>query len=361
MGNTGSVHVIDVILSYIGFPVSDIQIAAIRALLKFTHLEQVANSLADLLEMDLDEEMVILITHTLIKGHRYSTDQDIRIAPEVVHPLIRNLISAVWQFNNTDLIEIVAAYIHEVGGEQVSSLLADLETRFRRGTTYWASSQSSDYNIIASLSSRQQDIATYPQHKAYIWAKRLGISKAYLQTVTGVFFGRSNDCDYIKGYAKVLARYKLLSRTGTLANVEVLLQKQPYSINGRLYAQIGGNTLVNRNLFISRPYQCSTYSTPLTRNRYRLFSFSYSIFVYVGTVSVGVHVDFGASVSFNAQLCSSLSVYNIASGSAGLIPQINLYAGGSARVTLLVRKINTIVILYLKHNIIFVTDWQITH
>lgn len=65
MGNTGSLLVIDVILSYIGSPVSDMQMTAIRALLKFIHLEQVANSLADLLEMDLDEETVILITHTL--------------------------------------------------------------------------------------------------------------------------------------------------------------------------------------------------------------------------------------------------------------------------------------------------------
>lgn len=57
--------------------------------------------------------------------------------------------------------------------------------------------------------------------------------------------------------------------------------------------------------------------------------------MYVRTVSVGVHVDFGVSVRFNAQFCSSLSV---ASGSAGLIPQINPYAGGSARVTLLIRQ-----------------------
>ena len=337
MGNTGSGHVVDVILSYIGSSVSDLQTAAIQALLKFTHLEQVTNSLANLLEMDLAEETVILITHTLVKGHRYSTDQDIEIAPEVVYPLIRNLVSAVWQFNNTDLALIVAVYINEVGGEQSSSLSAELQTRFRRGTSYWGS-YSSDYNLVASLSSRQQDITTYPQHKAYMWVKKLGVSKAYLQAVTGVFFGRSNDCDYIKGFAKAYAKYKILSKTGTLANVEVLLQKQPYSINGRLYAQIRGNTLVNRNFSINGSYQCSNYSTPLTRSRYRLFSFTYSIFVYVGTVRVGVHVDLGMSVSFNAQLCSSSSVYNLASGNAGLVPQINLYAGGSAHVTLLVRQ-----------------------
>ena len=337
MGNTGSDHVVDVILSYIDSSVSDIQTAAIRALLKFTHLEQVTISLAELLEINPTEETVILITHTLVKGHRYSTDQDIEIAPEVVYPLIQNLISAVWQFNNTDLALIVAAYISEVGGEHSSSLIAELQTRFRRGTSDWDSSSSSDYNLVASLSSRRQDVTTHPRHRAYIWGKTLGISKANLKAAAGVFFGRSDDCDNIKGYAKAYAECNVLSRKRTLADVEILLQKRPYSINGRLYAQIGGNTLVNMNLNIDGSNQCRTYNTPLTRSRYRLFGFTYSIFVYVGTVSAGIHVDIGVSVSFDAQLCSSSSVYNLASGSAGLVPQINLYAGGSARVTLLVR------------------------
>ena len=71
----------------------------------------------------------------------------------------------------------------------------------------------------------------------------------------------------------------------------------------------------------------------------------YLIFMYVGYVSVGVHIDLGMSLSFDAQLCSSSSVYRLASGSAGLVPQINLYAGGSACVTLLVKQKNIASIL----------------
>ena len=90
MGNTGSSHVIHVILSYIDSSTSDLQTAAIRALVKFTHLQQVMNSLAELLDKELPEETVVLITHTVVKGHRYSTDQDIDIAPGDVYPLIRS-------------------------------------------------------------------------------------------------------------------------------------------------------------------------------------------------------------------------------------------------------------------------------
>ena len=61
--------------------------------------------------------------------------------------------------------------------------------------------------------------------------------------------------------------------------------------------------------------------------------------MYVGFVDISVHVDLGVSTSFDVQLCSGFEVYNLASGSAGPVPQISLYAGGSASVTLLVRLI----------------------
>ena len=249
------------------------------------------------------------------------------------------------RLNNTDLSQIVAAYVDEIGGEQSLLLRNELLVRFKRGTTDWDSSSSSEYNLVASLSSRQQDVNTHPRHKAYIWGKRLGINKANLKAAAGVFFGRSYDCDNIKGYAKACAEANLLSRKRTLVNIDILLQKRPYSINGRLYAQIGRNTLLNRNLNIDGSNQCRLYNTPLSRSRYRLFGFTYSIFVYVGTVSVGIHADLGVTVNINAQLCSSSSVYNLASGSAGLVPRISLYAGGSARVTLLVRLILLILLL----------------
>ena len=129
-------------------------------------------------------------------------------------------------------------YINEVGGEQSLLLKKELLVRFKRSTADWDSSSSSEYNLVASLSSRQQDVNTHPIHRAYLWRKKLGISKANLKAAAGVFFGRSNDCENIKGYAKAYAEANLLSRKRTLINIDILLQKTPYSINGRLYAQI---------------------------------------------------------------------------------------------------------------------------
>lgn len=118
--------------------------------------------------------------------------------------------------------------------------------------------------------------------------------------------------------------------------MEILIQKTPHSLSGRLYAQIGGNTLLNRNMYINGARSCDTYTRPLTQGRYRLFGFTYSIFIYVGTVDFGVHVDLGVGVNLNGEICSSASVYDLASGSAGVTPQVSLHAGGSASLTLLV-------------------------
>ena len=332
MGNTGSDLVVNEILSYVSSPVDDLQEASIRALLKFTHLGVVRSRLAEVLDMDTDEDTVILITHTIVKGHRYSEDHDIEIDPEANTPMIQSLVSAVFRFNNTDLTMLVATYLEEQG----SSMIDILQSRSKRGTSDWDSSSSSNYNLVASLSDRQSDVINYPRHRAYLYGKTLGINKANLKAAAGVFFGLSSDCDNMKGYAKAYAEANVLSRKRTLADIEILLQKTGTTVRGKVFAEIGGNTLVNEDRTVDGSNRCRTYNTPLTRSRYRLFRFTYSIFVYVGTVDFSVNVYLAMGVNFDAQACGSLSVYNLLSGTAGIVPRVSLSVSGSASVTLLV-------------------------
>ena len=60
MGNTGSQELVTIILEYVNDPDEDIQIAAIRALLKFTHLRNVKDKMVDVLATSPSEEVVIL-------------------------------------------------------------------------------------------------------------------------------------------------------------------------------------------------------------------------------------------------------------------------------------------------------------
>ena len=63
--------------------------------------------------------------------------------------------------------------------------------RRRRGSDWDASS--SVYNIVASYSSRRNDVQTYPSHRAYIYGKKFGISKIYAQFGAGGFVGASHN------------------------------------------------------------------------------------------------------------------------------------------------------------------------
>ena len=64
-------------------------------------------------------------------------------------------------------------------------------SRHRRGSDWDAYNK--DYDIVASYSSRRNDVQTYPSHKAYIWGKRFGISKVYAHFGAGGFVGASNN------------------------------------------------------------------------------------------------------------------------------------------------------------------------
>ena len=338
MGNTGSVHVLDEILAYIDSSVKDIQHSSITALLKFTHHEVVMRKVAELLDTVPDEDTVILITRTLLKGYMYSKDQDIDITPEAIYPIVQSLPSVVLSYNNTDLMMLVSVYLKKTVGEHnFTVMMHEFKTRVERATTSdWDSTSSSEYNLVASQSQRSSDATNYPRHKAYLYGKTFGISKANLKAAAGVFFGRSNDCDNLKGFVKLYAEGNVLSRSKTLADIEILLQKTGTTVSVRMYAQIGGNTLLNKNMVRSGNSACARHSTPLTRNRYRLWGFTYSIFVYVGTVDFGVNLYLGLSVDLDAEVCASISVYNLGSGSAGIVPRVSFSVEGSASVKLLV-------------------------
>lgn len=124
MGNTGSENVVSIIVSYVDSSIADYQRAAIRALLKFTHLVQATSKLAETLKSGISEDTLVLVVNTIIKGHTYSDDLDIELGIEAVYPLLQSLVSAVAQTNNTELTSIVAAYIREVLGDQSPELLA---------------------------------------------------------------------------------------------------------------------------------------------------------------------------------------------------------------------------------------------
>ena len=331
MGNSGSEYVVNTIINYVDHPIKDIQLAAIRACLKFTYMQQVQDRLEQVLTTNTEEDVVIMMLHTLVKGHRYCNDNDIDTSSIVNHPILSSLVFTINRLNNTDLFELMSAYLVEIGGEEALNLMSPYYVRERRGTTWDASR--SEYNLVASRANRRSDVSTYPVHRAYIYGKTLGIDEANLKAAAGVFMGFSSDLSNIKGFGKVYAESNVLWRQKTLANVEVLLQKNGVDIQGRVYIEIGGIVHVNNQTSVRT---CYNYDRNLRENRYNLFSFTYSVFVYVTTIDFDVDLYLELTVDVDAEVCAGASLNELATATAGIVPRITLSIEGSVSASLLV-------------------------
>ena len=331
MGNTGSEHVVKTILDYIDYPLEDIQVAAIRACLKFTHMSQVQDRLKEVLITDPEEEVVVMVVHTLVKGYRYCEDQEIDTSSIAHHPMLSALVLAVQRLNNTDLVELTSAYLVEIGGENALNQMSPFYIRQRRGSD-WDAPQS-EYDLVASRTSRQSDEVTYPIHKAYIYGKTLGIDEANLKAAAGVFMGFSCDLKNIKGFVKVYAESNVLGWKKILANIEVLLQKNGVNIQGKVYVEIGGSVLVNNHASVTT---CYNYDRNLHKNRYKLFSFTYPQFVYVTTIEIEIGAYLELIVGIDVEVCGGASLNELVTATAGIASQITLSIEGSVSTSLLV-------------------------
>lgn len=331
MGNTGSGLVVNTILEYVGHPLEDIQLASIRACLKFTHLPQVLNALKAVLTANVNEETVAMVVHTLVKGYQYSQDRDQDMGLITNHPLLSSLVLAIQRLNNTDLQVLVLEYLEQVGGEHALNLMTSIDAREKRGADWDASN--TEFNLVASQSSRQSDITTYPNHTAYIYGNTLGLDEVNLRAAAGVFMGYSSNLENIKGYGKVYVESNVLNRQRTLTDIEILFQKNGVNFRGKVYVEIGGNVLVNVDRTLTT---CYNYDEELFENRYRLFSFTHSVFLYVASIDVDIAVYLELRVGVDAKICGGASLDELATANAGIVPRVTLSVDGAVSATLLV-------------------------
>ena len=310
-----------------------LQIASLSALVKFTHLKRVLDNLRELLQSGIDEEVLNRVTRTLIQGHVHAQLMDIDTSTISSHPILRSLVFAVLNTNDTDLVRRVSMYLRRVGGELATNLLDELYFRFRRGTDWDASN--SDYDCVASQSSRAADVKTYSKHRAYIYGKTFGNSEINLNIGAGVFLGISNDCNDMKGFARACATAQVFDYTRDLAEIEFSVIKSGSSIRGKAYAQIAGNTLINYDASVNAQ-KCFTYEKTLNQKSTRLFKLSYSIFIYVGSVDASISVYLSLENNFDAEMCASANVNELLSATTGIIPKLSVTIEGTASATLLV-------------------------
>ena len=349
LGNTGSPSIVQHITPFVYSTNSDIHQTAIDSLRTVSTDNRVKVMFKNIISSTTSLDMLVAITESLnfpFHSFLYYPEKPIVEGNEIEHDLIENLFNATIAFSDCDLYKLTKQYLKNTGTQQGKELLQEIrnvEKRLKRSTTtYWGSTSNPQfYNLIASRSSRVEDIRNYPYHKAYLWGKQIGPKKIHAKLAVGGFggvgatgykvFGKGavNLYVYGKSYEAVRAEYTNRFHIAHGAYV-------------KKYVKVCGVTLLDNSIGVALPYTNTwaknLFSTPV-------FHVQYSIFVWVGFLNFYIRGE----LNVDASLVMKMGVQDV-SAEANIGPSFTVTGGAS--VTLLV--IIIIIIIIIKKIIILI-------
>ena len=354
LGNTGSRSITDLLFDYFNHRDSDeVKLAALGATRLITTHKPVQDAFITILESDPEEYIVEEIAKTLLIGEEHS-----QIIGEHVREnniLLNRLVSSCLRFrSNIDLHQLVQRYLETVNTVESRMLEEHLEeqtgsrNRMRRASTTDWDATDSLYDNIAPNSTRQSDVTSYPQHKAYLWGKEIGVSKVNVQLSTGSFTGHfiSANSSRSKIYLKAIARGNLFDKSATIAEAMAVIHTDS-SVNTttriKFYIKIAGFYLVNKDFNQSCFDRRNTYNYERTVMR---VSVSVPVLSTTVTFYARLNLNFGLTVQW--ELCWGSLICTVNSDSVGstrlgltdgkisLVPYIRASPEGGAFVTVLV-------------------------
>ena len=290
LGNTESHQVTSSLTDYVQHPDHHVQLSSIYALRYATSDSLVQKALTTLLsQSQVSDEHLATVLRCLLYGIEHASNTHTQTPFNI--DLATALTSSVMNTVNEDLHHTLVHYLQVINTAESKNLLKSMtaphkdgysnSTRSRRGTN-WDESNSV-YNLVASQSSRRADESRYPYHKAYIWGKQFGVSKANVQIAAGGFIGVSLLGDY-KVFGRAKAVGHAFGKTKTAVDVLVLREKTSTSVSTKLYVEIVGKILVNVNDNSNSQHEDT--NRPVSGRKYTLFDFGIPIFVYVTTIRV---------------------------------------------------------------------------
>ncbi len=341
LGNTDSKFSVQTILKYLTHDDLDVQLASINALKAHSTDSTVQQQLQGLMYSAQFHEQIESVVQMLIEALDKMKDKN-------SHNVYVDALASIGFFEDSKLHTLVTHYLQKLGTEKALNLdkvlrsverpVEDDETydirdeseaRVRRGSDWDASS--SIYNLVASYSSRKNDVINHPKHKAYIWGKKFGLSKVYAQIAAGGFAGLKPSGNGYKLFGKVIAQGHAFGKTATALRAEFLRQRTGSSIYQKIYAKVVGKTLINEAGTVSAG--CNSITKNLYSTTIQIFKLRFSVFIYVGTL------DFYAGMTAKLGLKLKISVCETSiKACASLIPSLTLRAEGGASATILVRE-----------------------
>ena len=358
LGNAGSNYALDTIVTNLNHSTLQVQLVSISAMRKLINNPLVEDLLLEMLQAKpVSMEHVVEIAETLIAGFKYLDEKEVDYTPSL--SLQMALVASTLQFGDVELAELVLSFVENFGDKSTNELVnvlkqeiadgkeSSFQTRVKRGTDW--DKYNSYYDLVASHSSRVADVRNYPKHKAYIYGKQIGVSKANLKFGFGVFMGINPSCPIFKAFGKVAAEANVLRWKWNIIHGEVLLEKNNDRLTSKVYLKILSNVLINYKSVFNFKRCYRPKQTLYSSKRYSPGRVSYKIFVYVGTLSLYIQPHIQAHLDSRQELCTNgLGI----SALAGIGPRITFIVEGGVSGNLLVRHNNnfcyvTIIIILL--------------
>ena len=311
LGNTGSLTALDTIVSFLNHSALEVQLVSISAMRKLIDSPLVEEALYSMLQITpASYEHVVAIAETLSAGYKYLSERDTDYTPPLDLQLA--LVSSAVQLGDLELAELVLSYVENFESLESEGMIEALEdviatvkeeqvpSRERRGTD-WDESNS-NYDVVASQRSRAADVRNYANHRAYIWGKTIGISKANIKIGAGLFIGRHPTCPNFKIFGKAVAKATILRWSWNILHAEALVEKTDSHVRIKLYFKLRSNVLVD---YSSTATNCATHRRTHSSPRYSLGRYSYGVFIYVGTLTLYIQPRIQAHIDSRVELCTN--------------------------------------------------------
>ena len=239
--------------------------------------------------------------------------------------------------NNTELRAMVYYYVMLLGPKAPKEWMGVMRTALQKRGTTWNDKSDSLYDLVQDYNTRNSDVTNYPLNKAYIWSKSFGVPDVKLDIAFGAFagFGGSANPTSYKLFAKGIARGYAYGYTATAFEALILSEYKPgaSSISNKFYVSIVGIVLADysKEIPTCKTWTYSRNGTSLSKE-YTLLSFTYSIFIYVGTL------DFSMSLTAKLGVDASLTacINKCLTANAAVIPSVTVTATAGASVSIVV-------------------------
>ena len=295
LGNTGSRLAIDGLLSSLNHEDVDTQISAIRGLDIHVDQSPVQQALITLLKSSTEDAVLEEVLTILVDAFNN------KVLRNPSKDMLNAIVDMTIKVENPNLYELLIQYLKLVGTNEAQGLINIIMqqhnygqvtndrvsdeadgSRIKRGSDWDQSS--SDYNLVASLAQRQNDVQTYPTHKAYIWGNKYGISKLNLKVGVGAFVGAycGGSTNRLKVFGKAVAKVHVLGSDYNIAQLEYSDHTSGNSLYHKVYVKLGSSVITN---IYTRYTVCRNSKTTLWDRSKTVFDRRFSYFVFIGILS----------------------------------------------------------------------------